>query len=343
MSGQFVENAHPLTRMAGCDIMTQTNLKSRTAMTAIAAVIALSSTPLLAQDASVPDPVADTATETPVTATPDPLAPNPGSTTAASPETTEAAPARKASTARATPASRRSASATRSSSNRAASSARAAPVAPAAPAAEGPAEMPLPIAAEAPPIAEPIAPPPAEAEPVGQNDAIEDALPIAGAAGLGLLALAGFGLAARRRRRRREDEEYEANQWALAHAEAEPEPQPAAVVPEPVFARPTAPAQNPAPNAGPATALPAGFDISKFGRHVQAAYRGPTPDNPSLSLKNRLRRASFFDQQERRAEEAATVTAEPAAKPAWAARKPNEAEFMFRPAAKKQAYKPTFQ
>jgi hypothetical protein len=33
--------------------------------------------------------------------------------------------------------------------------------------------------------------------------------------------------------------------------------------------------------------------------HVDRATRGPTPDNPSLSLKKRLKRAAFFDQRER--------------------------------------------
>ena len=33
--------------------------------------------------------------------------------------------------------------------------------------------------------------------------------------------------------------------------------------------------------------------------HVERAMRGPTPDNPSLSLKKRLKRAAFFDQRER--------------------------------------------
>jgi hypothetical protein len=121
----------------------------------------------------------------------------------------------------------------------------------------------------------------------------------------------------------------------LDHAEPEPEPQP-----EPVFARAPAQMRDPVPPTAAATALPAGFDVSRFGRHVQAAYRGPTPDNPSLSLKNRLRRASFFDQQERRA--AKETTAKPAA-PAWTSRKPNAAEFMFRPATNKPAFKPTFQ
>jgi hypothetical protein len=35
--------------------------------------------------------------------------------------------------------------------------------------------------------------------------------------------------------------------------------------------------------------------------HVDRAMLGPTPDNPSLSLKKRLKRAAFFDQRERAA------------------------------------------
>lgn len=308
--------------------MTQKSINSRTAMTAIAAVIALSSTPLLAQDASVPDPVADTAADTPVTVTPDPLAPDPAATTTEAPDT--------ADTSEAAPAARRSASTTRSSRSRTAAPARAAPVAPvAAPAAEILTEPAVPVMAEvAPPVAEPIAPP-VEALPVEQADMIEDVAPIAGAAGLGLLALAGAGLAMRRRRRRRENEEFEATQWALDH----PDPEPAMAAPEPAFARSPAPMHDPV-QPGAVTALPAGFDVSRFGRHVQAAYRGPTPDNPSLSLKNRLRRASFFDQQERRA--ANETTAKPAA-PAWTSRRPNAAEFMFRPATNKPDFKPAFQ
>ena len=33
--------------------------------------------------------------------------------------------------------------------------------------------------------------------------------------------------------------------------------------------------------------------------HVDRAMLGPTPDNPSVSLKKRLKRAAFFDQRER--------------------------------------------
>jgi hypothetical protein len=42
--------------------------------------------------------------------------------------------------------------------------------------------------------------------------------------------------------------------------------------------------------------------------HVDRAMRGPTPDNPSLSLKKRLQRAAFFDKRER---EVAAGEAEP--------------------------------
>ena len=42
--------------------------------------------------------------------------------------------------------------------------------------------------------------------------------------------------------------------------------------------------------------------------HVDRAMRGPTPNNPSLSLKKRLKRAAFFDKRER---EVAAGTAVP--------------------------------
>ena len=42
--------------------------------------------------------------------------------------------------------------------------------------------------------------------------------------------------------------------------------------------------------------------------HVERAMLGPTPDNPSLSLKKRLKRAAFFDQRDR---EVAAGQAEP--------------------------------
>ena len=45
---------------------------------------------------------------------------------------------------------------------------------------------------------------------------------------------------------------------------------------------------------------PAGSTGSASGQsHVDRAMLGPTPDNPSLSLKKRLKRAAFFDQRDR--------------------------------------------
>jgi hypothetical protein len=41
---------------------------------------------------------------------------------------------------------------------------------------------------------------------------------------------------------------------------------------------------------------------------VERAYRGPSPGNPSVSLRARLKRAAFFDKRER---EVAAGTAEP--------------------------------
>ena len=49
----------------------------------------------------------------------------------------------------------------------------------------------------------------------------------------------------------------------------------------------------------PATALsPSPCADAAPGSHVEAACEGPTADNPSLSIKKRIKRAQFFDQRE---------------------------------------------
>ncbi|MFT3977515.1 MAG: hypothetical protein QM688_10435 [Sphingomonas bacterium] len=68
-----------------------------------------------------------------------------------------------------------------------------------------------------------------------------------------------------------------------------------------------------APTANPKIRLPEGFDLSRLGPHVRAAYLGPTPDNPFLTLRNRLKRARFYDERERR--DAEQHRDHPAAKP----------------------------
>jgi hypothetical protein len=97
----------------------------------------------------------------------------------------------------------------------------------------------------------------------------------------------------------------------------------------------------------PRTKLPSGFDLSRFGPHVRAAYMGPTPDNPSLSLKYRLRRAGAMDQRARlEAGLRPDVAAEPATRP-QPARQPmwnaNGDGFMLRRASSKTPSRPAFQ
>ncbi|NIJ09166.1 hypothetical protein FHS31_002798 [Sphingomonas vulcanisoli] len=129
-------------------------------------------------------------------------------------------------------------------------------------------------------------------------------LELAGVGAVGLLALIGGAFALSRRKR---DEEEE----VLA---------PAAITTTPVAAEPVAyetlaaapvTAAPMAIEGAPTTALHEDFDLSRYGAHVQAAYRGPTEDNPSLSLRHRLKRARFMDQRARENGEY-LATAEPA-------------------------------
>jgi hypothetical protein len=168
-------------------------------------------------------------------------------------------------------------------------------------------------------------------------------LPLAGAGALGLLFLGGAA-AVRRRQRRRQEDADEAAKLAFIDANHEHEMRRPASAPAPV----ASPRHDPIPGkialaGAPTTRLPNGFDLSRFGPHVRAAYRGPTEDNPSLSLKYRLRRASFLDQQQRRAVEAAS--AEPRtpipAKGNWESR--TDSDFLFYRAGKKPAPRPMMQ
>lgn len=181
--------------------------------------------------------------------------------------------------------------------------------APAAPVKSAPAQT-ASTAAAPPPLP---AAPRAIAHPASTTDTMAGwVIPAAILAGLIVLALIVFALNRRRCRRALEREEAV---WYDEQPVAEPEVAPAMAEPawsedlvpppEPV-AQPelVAPAATAAVITKPEPAdstLPAGFDISRFGPHVQAAYRGPTPDNPSLSLRHRLRRAAALDQAERRA------------------------------------------
>ena len=56
--------------------------------------------------------------------------------------------------------------------------------------------------------------------------------------------------------------------------------------------------KNPSATPERAAASPSACADPAPGSHVEAACEGPTADNPSLSIKKRLKRAQFFDQRE---------------------------------------------
>jgi hypothetical protein len=143
-------------------------------------------------------------------------------------------------------------------------------------------------------------------------------LPIAAGGALALLALGGTAaVVAGRRRRRREQEwadaetlSYEPFETATApEAQPEPQSQPVHHVEEAAAAAPAASAFAWGDRPQRTEAGSNEQDDRKPGETwVERAYRGPTPNNPSVSLRNRLSRAAFFDKRER---EVAAGTAEP--------------------------------
>ena len=289
--------------------MTQTTPKIRAAMTALAAVIALSSAPLLAQTAPETTPPATTATpvpdSTPAATTPsepsaasasDPLAPKPTATPTRSTRSTTTH--RTASVARPTKASAPVARAP----VRTTAAAPAPALSPAPAESAAPAPIPVADVPAAPPTAV-AATPTAQESPAGLNSM----LPILGAVGLALLALMVIGMAMRNRRRRNEEELAAAEPYEPALDEA-PAQAPVVATSDPLFAEPAfvataAPAAASAPveflpaGAAPA-ATPSPCDDAAPGSRVEAACEGPTEDNPSLSIKKRIKRAQFFDQRE---------------------------------------------
>ena len=126
---------------------------------------------------------------------------------------------------------------------------------------------------------------------------IDEAIPLAGGAGAVILALAGAGMAIRRRKRH-EDEDGELQDEMILTDEVQPEP-----TWTPPVVQPRA---DPVATAG--MDVPENFDTSRFGRHVQAAYAGPTAENPYLSLRKRLKLAGELDRRERLNGTAPTAT-----------------------------------
>lgn len=327
--------------------MTYSHSQFRLASTAIAAAMAIFTTPAAAQEAPASvQPVTESRPAPTVTTTVDPLAPE-----AAAPETstaptvtetasetaartnskaTLATAAHRTTTARATtsPSPARASAPVRPTARQAASGV-AASTAPTRATTTRTPDTTTPAAAAPAPTAAIASTPQASASAqrsTARQSQQSGILPIVGGGALALLALAGAAVAMRRRRHSN-DAVYAGDQWAADgdHAVAEPE----AVIPpepEPLVAAEAEPMSATARRAdwqptdmtsaetlamskptprhdliddALTTPLPAGFDLSRFGPHVQAAYRGPTEDNPSLSLRHRLRRAAALDQRER--------------------------------------------
>lgn len=146
------------------------------------------------------------------------------------------------------------------------------------------------------------APTPAAIKP----DSSDNGIPIAAGGALALLALGGAAVAMNRRRRAHAeewvDEEAvyeEPRQMAVAE---EPQPEPKFAEAQPAIVAP-APSAFAWGNGQPAVASPSTADPDDDRMPgetwVQRAYRGPSANNPSASLRNRIRRAAFFDKRER--------------------------------------------
>jgi resuscitation-promoting factor RpfA len=136
-------------------------------------------------------------------------------------------------------------------------------------------------------------------------------LPIVAGGALALLALGGGAVALARRRRRQEEDEWiedEAMAPEPVEAAAMPEPRHDPIVHEeqPAIVAPAASAfswGNPQPAArapmDDRTSADPEDDRMPGESWIERAYRGPTPNNPSVSLRARLKRAAFFDKRER--------------------------------------------
>jgi hypothetical protein len=298
----------PAVREAGWLVMmTSTKwLYARTcALPAIAAALALSSTPVIAQEAQ---PVSSAPAQTTATqpaadepaATPDASTASSSTTDTSAQTTTKKTRTikRTARVAAAKPAPVAAKAMPTVSARTAAPASAAAPPKPAA-APASPQSAVAPVVNYKPKPAPPQTHA-ASAMPLNLNG---ETLPIAGGA-LALLVVGGAAAAVGSRRRKRREQEW-ADAQTLAFepfeetATSEPvthEPQPASVPAAPAFAwgpRSSAPA--------PAGGMSKSDDRRPGETWVERAYRGPTPNNPSVSLRNRLKRAAFFDKREREA------------------------------------------
>jgi hypothetical protein len=266
-------------------MMNTTQLYARTsALPAIAAALALSSTPVLAQEvpAAPPPAVSEPAPPPAVAPVPDEPTTDTSSATASPADTAVAAKSTTTAVHTVRHTSRVAAArpVAKPVAVRAATTATTAPTAPPATPLAAPAVRTSHVNPVVDLSAKP-APVTAAAKPAKKKDAT---LPIAGGA-LAFLAIGGAAVAMTRRR----DDDEEVTDGAAPEADA-PAPEPEVHDVQPPIIAPAAFAFDRAHSRGP----DAGDES-----WVERAYRGPSADNPSLSLRTRLKRAAFFDKRER--------------------------------------------
>jgi resuscitation-promoting factor RpfA len=166
-------------------------------------------------------------------------------------------------------------------------------------------DTPAAVAAKAaPPVAAPPAsPPPVQANPTptpAQTAPSNETALELGAGALALIILGGGAWALSRRRRRDEfvEDRYEPAYEPAPEAHAVESPdEPTIAQEQPAIVAPSAFAWGNEQDA--ANASEDGSDRRTGESWVERAYRGPSPANPSASLRNRLKRAAFFDKRER--------------------------------------------
>jgi len=255
--------------------MTSRTSYARPGAAAIVAAFALSSTSLSAQEAV---PVADVPVASdPAPSTVETTAPVAEPTPTPSEPVLEASPA-PAPTAAAKPKAVKSATA-KATAKPAAVVAAPTPTSATAPTAVAEPVVNIPEAMADPVVTAPVEP---TAAPLADDSLAE----IAFGGALALLVLGGGAVALSRRRKSRELADERDFVPITARA---PDVTPAPVTERSAFTwGQSAPAQAPAMVA-----------MSAGGSAIERARRGPTPDNPSLSLKKRLKRATFFEQRER--------------------------------------------
>ena len=306
--------------------MMKNTLYARTgALPAIAAVLALSSTAAFAQEAQpVPTDSAPVTVAPPAPVVEAPAAQSTSESVAA-PETsdtattTSASPVAKARKPMRTAQRVVAPKVVTTRSNTSTALRAAAPIAAAEPAVAAAAPPAAPVASNAPTTTAPadvVAVQPAPT-PVVTPAKTDRTLPIAGGA-LALLVLGGAAVAMNRRRRVvDEDVTAEDEQFVEQPIAAEPAQMPVArTIERPVYEEQPAIIAPPAFAWGkdqPLTTAKADTIDDADDRNpgeswMDRAHRGPSAGNPSVSLRNRLKRAAFFDKRER---EAAAGTAEP--------------------------------